>query len=418
MISDSIYVIPKGKEIVLLNIDSLLSVRIAKADLFNEDMLNGSIKEISGLSYLDRLVCAPNEGVALKPTLVLGYRCNYACDYCFQKKHSEYYSSMLIEDIPKISEFLHVFCEQYGVKEEIGAVQIIGGEPLLPENEGILHKILHVWPDSYFCVTTNGTYLDMYFDMIRENRFQIKLSLDGTKDMHYRRRKPVQIDAYDLAMHGLKKLCSSNTDTSILTVFCPDWKNEYKNFFDELEDVGWLHQNNPKLAFIPQLGGAGCDDIDTKYLDKCLQAIYELRQNDPRMKFVDIRKMIPGSINLLSALHDARANLNYDPYRCNCLCSPNYSFLPDGTIHLCFANPSELTCVGKYKPNIEIYSDRVDALSKRKIDRIPKCQRCKYKALCRAGCPVTAISKSKQIDGVNCDLWNAPSFLNYFDLLI
>lgn len=410
--NDNIYVVEKDDSYFIINIDSLNIIALSKKDLYKNGELNPLVMELSQQdSFLKRLdpVIVNSK---INPHIVTSFNCNYSCSYCYQRDMKAARRKLEAKDVEKIKFFYDSYCNEMNIQEEFGGIYILGGEPFLLENRDTLEAIAQTWPNTTLTFTTNGTYLDKFIDFIKSNKTSIRISLDGTKEMHYKYRKTKEFNAYEKTIEAMRLLLGINFEIQVVTVFHPCFWHEYPKFFNQMEKMGWLQNDNLKIAFIPKIG-YGCDDISN--VTEIIEAYLELARLDNRVKFVDTRKLFPGSINLISSLKMAKSENSYECYRCSCLYSPDYCFLPDGTVHFCMMSNDSQTEIGRYTPKIEINKEKIKLLQARRFDLHDKCIKCKYKVFCKGGCPITALSKTKSVSGFDCSLWERQNFLQYFD---
>lgn len=323
---------------------------------------------------------------------------------------------MTVEKIENIDKFFDAYCKYKNIDKVIGSIGVIGGEPLLEKNGEVLEKIGGTWSNKPIEITTNGTYILENKSFFLDNDINAKVSIDGTKDMHYARRKSKEKDAYEKTWSGIEFLINNHINTTIMTVFNPEYGTEYIKYLDLLEGKGWLKNKYLNVAFIPEVN-SGNDDIQLNYLIKSLELIEDLVKKDDRMRFIDKRKMIPGLINFQKNLLLAREGKFY-PYRCANINNPDFTFLPNGEVYICLGLLDSRTCVGKFYPNIEIYDYNIKNLEKRKINYNKKCKECIMKVFCMGGCPGTAINYTNNVLGCYCKLWENPLFLDYIKYIV
>ena len=414
--NSNIFVLDNGASYLLLDINSLRTCSIDKRDFTRENLQRTVSEQFSDQRpYFERLKPQNEQPEKLTPTIVTSYACNYACEYCYQRPSKSIYDRMKPEDIDAIYRFYQVFCERYNFPFEFEAFSIMGGEPLLPENRGVLEKIVQVWPDCTLTFTTNGSYLLDYEDYLLSCKSNVRVSLDGTEKTHYSRRKTADLAAYGRAIEGISHLIEKGKKITVLTVFSPDHLDDYSQFFDQLESLGWKQDASSKieLAFLPEIGN-GSDDRKLEKVMKDLEAYAALRTRDPRAGAVNVIKLVPGANPLFTALEQASKGF-YEPYRCGILTNPSFAFLPDGSIMPCLAVQDKQFSVGRFKPKFEVNEDLIAALAKRRIDEMERCRDCSKRALCGGGCVATVLAKKKDVAAVCCDLWDNLEYLNYLE---
>ena len=119
--------------------------------------------------------------------LVLTENCNLACKYCYECGESH---MLTLETAKKIIDY-----ELSVSSKEQYKVFFFGGEPFV--NFNTLEKIYDYIEETYpgkvnrYAVTTNGTLIHSTIKnwlYERREKFEITLSIDGTRDMHNRNR--------------------------------------------------------------------------------------------------------------------------------------------------------------------------------------------------------------------------------------
>ena len=354
-----------------------------------------------------------NRSDEFNPVIILSYNCNYACQYCYQSSYKSKKEKILPEMVGKINYFCDLYRKQTERHCDISEISVMGGEPFLPENEETLWALYREWPDCKFLVTTNGTFIHYFSDLLENMNVSIKVSVDGTKEIHSKRRKSSQADAYDKTIRGIMLLLEKKIATRIVTVFHPEDSKEYSKFFDLLESLGWLTNPFLSIGFIPEIG-CGCDDISNERVIKNIQSFVELKQKDPRTSYVDARKLIPGSIRLENAIRLSQVS-QYDPYRCGALDGTMITFLPDGSVHTCIAVPDGQDKIVTYAPETRFDFEKFKILNERRIDKYKKCMKCKKRVICGGGCLATAVKKTGSLTGTDCELWENTDYLKYWE---
>lgn len=410
--NENIFVVKEREYYIFINIESFKSVKIHRGQIFINGKLNAEIERLKEpVSFDNEMNFVPSK--AINPTFVLDFKCNYNCQYCYQKDMRLNKGRMKEGHIDGIDKFYDYYCNKNKIKKEFGEINIIGGEPFLEDNKETIEYIAEKWVDSILCFTTNGTNVISYIDFLTSHKTKLKVSLDGTKQMHYRHRKTNEKYAFEKTIEGIKILLEKDKEINIVAVFDPEMLYEYPDFFSLMETLGWISNPKLKLAFIPQFN-YGCDDITD--LKKVINSFLVLLDMDNRTRYVDARKLFPGSNTFFCNIKQRQSGgVDYNPYRCSCLYYPDYWFLPDGTVHFCFYTQIEETRVGKYYPNIQINQRKIDLLKNRRIDLNKKCKACTYKFLCKGGCAISALAKTQTISGEDCSLWVDPFFINHYD---
>lgn len=413
----NIYFIDNGPTVFLVDFNSLHSCEISRQE-FTADAVKRAVAEHFSDSrpYFERLKPTKigNEGIT--PTIVTSFACNYACEYCYERPSKGMYDRMTPSKIDAIYSFYKFFCEKHEFPFVFDHIGVIGGEPLLPENRAVLQRIVEVWPDQPIDIVTNGAYLLDYADFLLAHKTNLTVSLDGTEKTHYARRKTKDPHAYRKAVEGIRLLLSHDREVTISAVFSPANVDDYSAFFDELESLGWLKNPNLIVSFQPELG-CGSDDRKHETVIRNLDACATLRKRDTRAWHVFSETLLPGCIGLKRALELA-SNGEYEPYRCERMYNPSYSFLPDGSITPCMMIQDKRFQIGRFLPEPELNEDYYAALVNRRIERMEKCKACPRRVLCRGGCLATVLHKQGDCTAIDCSLWQNLDYLSYFETVM
>lgn len=419
---DSIFCINYGAQTTLINLNSL-GVRKLKRSEFYEilsdlrENKDNSIKDFINEAPFIKTMAPSSSLFSINPLIAISFDCNYRCEYCYQGARRTDNSQLMVSDLNKIDEFYDEYCDHYNLPKRYEVFTIIGGEPLLPQNRLVLEHIFRKWEDKEFAITTNGTYIEEFFDLLEKYQIKLKVSIDGTRQMHYERRHTSDRLAYEKTILGIKKLVNAKIPVIINTVYNPLNYLKYPEFFNEMESYGWLSTPYLKLAFIPEVG-KGCDDIEFDYLQLANSTFAKLKELDNRAEYVIAKGMVPGASALTASLSEAEKNKTFYPYRCSLLELPNYSFLPNGDVMLCLAIENSVGCIGKYKEQIEIDFEKIDQLKLRRFDKMKKCMNCNVKILCKGGCAATAAELSEDLIDPYCGIWEHPDFIQYIENVI
>jgi uncharacterized protein len=145
-------------------------------------------------------------------TLQVTQRCNLRCDYCaYSGKYANRSHSPKSMDFETAKKALDFILTRSADSLEI-AIAFYGGEPLLelPLIKKCVNYIKTQAPDRKvrYTITNNGTLLtpDVY-EYLRDNGFDVIISLDGPKQIHDLSRKfPNGNGSYDVIMENIKAL--------------------------------------------------------------------------------------------------------------------------------------------------------------------------------------------------------------------
>lgn len=182
----NIYVIDNGASFLLLDLNSLCHCEIDKRE-FTKAAAEKAVAEhfTDSRPYFERLKPKENTEERISPVIVTSFACNYTCEYCYQSPSKAMQGRMTPQGIDAIYHFYQVFCQSHAYPLAFDRISVIGGEPLLPENRETIERVLEVWPGKPLIITTNGSYLPDYADLLAANQAELVVSLDGTEKIHY-----------------------------------------------------------------------------------------------------------------------------------------------------------------------------------------------------------------------------------------
>ena len=271
------------------------------------------------------------------------------------------------------------------------------------------------WHDQRFQYTTNGTNILQYADILKKAKsVKLKVSLDGTPEIHFDKRKTEARQLYDRTIEGLRWAISEKIDTTVISIFQPEFVDSYSEYFDMMERMGWRSVSNLHLAFILKMD-SGCDDINRDYLMATNDALKKLKKKDGRISEVFITKLVPGALSLYRALEMRSNGQRISAYACEALFSPAFTFAPDGYVYFCNASRSKNAIVGQFFPEVRVYFDAIEKLKQRNILNMVKCQGCKFRFVCGGGCPVSSIAHYDDVNEPYCAYWNDEEVMNLFE---
>ena len=410
---------------LLFNIETLKSVRLSNENLRQliestyvgtcGDKMKRMNKIMAELENADLTgILKESYKPIFSPTIVLSHACNYRCTYCFE---SDYIKSGRInpEQISNIEVFNDQYALHYGIEKKYEGIAVVGGEPFLPENRKTIMSIHEHWHDQRFQYTTNGTNILQYADILKKAKsVKLKVSLDGTPEIHFDKRKTEARQLYDRTIEGLRWAISEKIDTTVISIFQPEFVDSYSEYFDMMERMGWRSVSNLHLAFILKMD-SGCDDINRDYLMATNDALKKLKKKDGRISEVFITKLVPGALSLYRALEMRSNGQRISAYACEALFSPAFTFAPDGYVYFCNASRSKNAIVGQFFPEVRVYFDAIEKLKQRNILNMVKCQGCKFRFVCGGGCPVSSIAHYDDVNEPYCAYWNDEEVMNLFE---
>ena len=125
-------------------------------------------------------------------TIVVTYKCNFRCPYCFEKQsvHSlNQEQTMSREMVDKV--FINIDRLQSKKARKTNFVTLFGGEPLLRENKDIVSYIVRKGMEYglKFKAITNGYDLDYFSDLLSLDKIcALQITIDGMACVHNKKR--------------------------------------------------------------------------------------------------------------------------------------------------------------------------------------------------------------------------------------
>lgn len=407
-----VFLYRKGDKLHFINIVTMESIEVPINDKkrIMELIKGNSENKVNNIELMPN--AEDNEKIQ-SITIVTSYKCNYQCEYCYEQNEKTKIDCMSPFLVEKVRDFYQAFFPANETKVFSDTINVIGGETLLLENRPIIEKIIDVFEFNHLVITTNGTFLSEYIDLFApiKSKLLLKVSIDGTEEMHYSRRHTKDKNAYKKALYGIQKALNNGIKVLVISVFNPQFSvYEYCLFFNQMEEYGWLKNELLSLAFLPEMN-SNMDDISNESVNENIEAYIELLKSDKRACFVLADKLFPGMSNFKKAKALAEKG-SYTRYRCECLYGPNYSFLPDGKIKFCMAAKGEEGIIGEYYPIPRINEKMITLLRERTNDK-GKCKDCSFINFCKGGCPVNSVNSGLGATEHVCGVWNTPTFLKY-----
>ena len=353
-----------------------------------------------------KFIFVKKDKLRIDPIILVGYGCNYACDYCYeytQKGNSDKFTAKMLDCM---DGFYDEYCMLYGVEKKYNSISLVGGEPLLESNRGLIEKVVEKWENIPIRVSTNGVNIKRFLNIFNGRRCIFNVSLDGIKEIHYKHRHPKENSYYELTIEGIREALNCGHSVNIITVYDPMYSTFLKDFLDQLEYLGWPSKNIT-LRLIPKLNGSKVSD--KAYMKESLGALAKLISEEKRMKHVDIMKFVPGIQCFISN--------NESIYGCQRLQDNDFIFLPDGRVTICHVSGTPILDVGTFFSKININMRKIELIRNRNINNLKKCLDCKFRKLCRGGCTAASVQFENRIEKEFCYYWEDESWKIAYDTI-
>jgi len=324
---------------------------------------------------------------------VITYACNFACPYCYEEGALENTTKIMTE------EMVDAVFDLYNGK--IDKIALYGGEPLLPENKKIIEYIISKAPQAEYNVTSNGYYIVEYFQLLRSLKINnIMITLDGSKELHNKTRilkDDRKKGTFDKILEGIELLLRNNINVKIRMNISDKNKDDCLELRDKFITKYPFQFQNGILKFelqpIFQLSSKKRDELN----EELVYNLYDKKNSGYyNTMAISVTPILDSFVN---------RRRNFVPRYTFCDAEGARRFFDaEGNIYSCIlALKNKKASVGTYYPKVNM---KKDSMLTRNIERIEKCQTCKFKFLCGGGCANGIIDKDGDVMKPNCTILN------------
>ncbi len=374
------------------------------ADLLNDLTEKGYFadekaeEKIYRSKYFDFIDARDEEELQL--FFVPNYACNFACTYCYQDEYINENNPLTREITDAF--FRYINTEFAGRKKYL---TVFGGEPLLnslKQKETIVY-LLQKAADSGMdvCVVTNGYALEEYADLLQQGRIrEIQVTLDGTGDMHNRRRFLKGGGAtFDKIVKGIDACLERKMPVNLRMVVDKENIEELPLLAKFAIDKGWTKNE----LFKTQLGRNyelhHCQATSEKLFTRIslYQSIYQLLKQHPYIAefhkpAFSVAKFLSENGSLPDPLFDACP-----------ACKSEWAFDYTGHIYSCTATVGKADeSLGTYYPEVSRKQEMIDAWENRDVTSITECNGCNLQLACGGGCGSVAKNRTGCVFSTDC----------------
>lgn len=328
------------------------------------------------------------------------YACNFSCSYCYQDQYDNKGPDKGIEVIDSLISY--ILNEFPGRKKYI---TVFGGEPLLA-SEKQKSRIRYLAEKASeanipLCFVTNGYTLTSYMDILKKaNIREIQVTLDGTSDVHNKRRHlKGGGNTFDKIVEGIDACLANNLPVNLRMVLDRENIGNLADLARFAESKGWT--GNP--LFKTQLGRNyelhHCQQSGEKLFDRIsmYEKIYEAAQKEPAiLKFHKPAYSVSRYLSENGSLPD--------PLFDSCpACKTEWAFDYTGNIYSCTATVGKKDeSLGTFFPEKLLKSDIINEWESRDITSIPQCSNCNLSLACGGGCGSVAKNRTGSICSTDC----------------
>lgn len=374
--------------------ENLLSELISKGYLAEPE----SEEQLYRRLYLDFIDNRDTDEIQL--FFITNYSCNFACSYCYQDQYKNPADELRKEVIDAF--FTYIRKEFPGRKKYI---TVFGGEPLLPGTKQM--KLIEYLIESSnkesldLCFVTNGYSLPTYTNILRRGRIrEIQVTLDGTADVHNKRRYlKGGAGTFDKVVQGIDSCLENAFPVNLRMVIDKDNIENLPGLARFAIDKGWT--KNP--LFKTQIGRNyelhHCQSAPDKLFSRI--SLYEyisrlVKEHPYILEFYkpaySITKFLAENGTLPEPLFDSCP-----------ACKTEWALDYTGKIYPCTATVGKSDeCLGTFFPDIVLKRELAEEWQNRDITSIKECRDCNLMLSCGGGCGSVAKNKNGALCSPDC----------------
>ncbi|MFX0091358.1 MAG: radical SAM protein [Candidatus Hodarchaeota archaeon] len=351
---------------------------------------------------------------------LIGYACNLACSYCFQRAEGSILDIKSHLDAilsPSLAAKAFNVIENHSSQSKTPpTVEISGGEPLLPHYHPSLNYILSKCQERGYptFLTTNGTHLVDSIKLLQGRISVANITLDGPQIIHNRRRPFKSGEGSFLRISkGIKAAQDALIPIQVKVTVDTQNVDHLPEFGMWVEEQGWFDNPNIKfgLTLVVPYSGTPSANSYAKYQGQMVEKIVEILKNHSVLNRFDF---VPqGGGWFVNSLLGGESL----PVFRTCDMDGTFVFDALGNIYSCIraAGNSDWQ-IGTYYPHFRITSKFWNCLKTRSVYTLEKCQKCAFALICGGGCPYDAYLASGAIDTPYCRAYTQviDTWLPYF----
>ncbi|MFX1294799.1 MAG: radical SAM protein [Promethearchaeota archaeon] len=318
-------------------------------------------------------------------TIVLTYRCNLACEYCYEgtEKEKKRISTMKGENTEAVIQFIKDQTNELNSK--VFSIYLFGGEPLINYKEGAkILKVLQEWAEKneklmFVGMISNGTLLTEKIcdDLKRYNVMHVQLTLDGPQPIHDKKR-PYKTGegTYNDIISSLKLLKNKNLTTKLRINIDSDNYNKIGVLLDDLIREN-LSRMRLTFSVISPMTNA-CKAYSSYLIDEA-----EIARIIPELWEMAIEKDFKLDLRPINT-----------PVYCGSMTDSAYIIDPELSVYRCYGSVGNEDHIignirdGEFQKNFRYY----DFMSRNPFDskNYEECQDCKLLSTCAGGCALAS----------------------------
>lgn len=339
------------------------------------------------------------------------YACNLRCVYCFEGDLTT--KPMQIMTAEQVDQAFRAIA---AIKEEFhpsGNAHIIlfGGEPLLRPTYACVSKILDkVAQHGYEAeVVTNGVQADEFVDLFKAHRGvinQIQITLDGTREVHDKRRiHRGGTGTFDEIAANIERLLEDQLPVTVRINVDKENIDSLPALMELVEERGWNLYPNFSCYMFPVTAHGDVEKATTLEEDKLLYELQRMFQGEggtlPSFALYGFKVLG----HVASVLAPDSISFKMPPLFTYCEANGlrYFAFGPDGNIYPCgqaIGQPD--MAIGRFSPDLELQGQKCKDWATRSVMSIPQCRECPIATLCGGGCAYGAYKQTGSVMMPNC----------------
>lgn len=327
--------------------------------------------------------------------------CNLACTYCYTieegVQRQKLSRSLMIKAVDELVALPTPFT----------SVEFHGGEPTmaLADIRAVTEHAQRVYREAgkrlFLSIQTNGFYLsDAVCDFLADNNFAVRVSLDGTPEMH----DEFRVDhrgrgSYRGVAAGIRRLQARGVAVHAVCVVHGGNVNRIVEMYESMAE---LDVASVRLIPVFQTGKAGEEDWLTgeRYFTAYFEAVRHIIDKGRRgEKIVPLPNLVAGEIGSLRSFRR-----EYMCMRNPCGAGVNMITVDtNGDLYPCeeMVGKPEFIIGNLADTTIQAAIDTspvVRELRSRHVEEIEECSKCTWKQLCHGGCVHKSYTHFKRLD--------------------
>lgn len=320
----------------------------------------------------------------------VGPVCNLECRYCYYLETARLYDRP--HRFRMSDEMLETYIRQYIEASPGPGILFVwhGGEPALAGLDFYRRAVelqRRYLPSGWTCwnnLQTNGTLLDdEWCTFLAEERFQVGLSIDGTKQLHDTYRKDRRGgDTYALAADAVRRLQARGIQPDLLCTVTPEVAEEPVAVYRSLRAMGTAWMQFLPIVRRDVRGQVTPESVSPEAYGRFLCAVFDQWAHHDIGR---VNVQLFAEVSLVWA--GGTANL--------CWIAPTCGRVPvvehDGAVYACdhFVAPAHRRgYLDSAHLGAMVDSPDQDRFGEAKQEGLPaQCQRCRWRPVCNGGCP-------------------------------